>query len=378
VSGTQRTDDRPGAPERDGEQRTDDAIVVTAPGEIAVRPVPQNTGPVAVRMLYSGVSAGTELSFLTGTNPALHSRFDAEFGLFRPGADDAYPVERLGYMEVGEITETTEFGPPVGTTVALTCGHRTATRVDPRTDRLVVLPDDLDPVLGVYVAHMGPICANGLLHAAAEECGTDVRTLGDGVRGRQVAVVGGGVVGLLTGLLARHHGAASVVVLDPTAERRAAAQGLGLDALDPDAADPADVLKSRWRHGAGDRGADVVFQCRGRTAALAMALRLLRPQGTVVDLAFYSDDGSALQLGAEFHHNGLGVRCAQIGRVPRGTAHRWDRERLSAETLDLLRHHGPAVREHVVTDVVPFAEGPALLRDLSARRRHVIQAVLAC
>jgi threonine dehydrogenase-like Zn-dependent dehydrogenase len=63
---------------------------------------------------------------------------------------------------------------------------------------------------------MGPICANGLLHAAVEEFGRDVRSLGDGVRGRRVAVVGGGVVGLLTGLLARHHGADEVVLLDPT------------------------------------------------------------------------------------------------------------------------------------------------------------------
>ena len=98
----------------------------------------------------------------------------------------------------------------------------------------------------------------------------------------------------------------------------------------------------------------------------------------MIDLAFYTDDGAALQLGAEFHHNGLGVRCAQIGRVPRGTAHAWDRERLSAETIALLRAHGPAVREHVITDVVPLAEGPALLADLAARRRHVIQAVLTC
>jgi folate-dependent tRNA-U54 methylase TrmFO/GidA len=97
----------------------------------------------------------------------------------------------------------------------------------------------------------------------------------------------------------------------------------------------------------------------------------------VVDLAFYTDDGAALRLGAEFHHNGLAIRCAQIGRVPRGTAHAWDRERLSAETVDLLRAHGSAVRAHVVTDVVPLAEGPALLADLAARRRHVIQAVLA-
>ena len=168
-------------------------------------------------------------------------------------------------------------------------------------------------------------------------------------------------------------------MLDPTPLRRAAAEGLGLTALDPDRGDVAVALKSRWRRGAGDRGADVVFQCRGRSAALALALRLLRPQGTVIDLAFYTDDG-ATRCGWARSSTTTGSACAraQIGRVPRGTAHAWDRERLSAETIALLRAHGPAVREHVVTDVVPLAEGPALLADLAARRRHVIQAVLTC
>ena len=95
-------------------------------------------------------------------------------------------------------------------------------------------------------------------------------------------------------------------------------------------------------------------------------------------MLFRSGGAAELRLGAEFHHNGLGVRTAQIGRVPRGTAHAWDRERLSAETIALLRTHGDAVRAHVITDVVPLAEGPELLADLAARRRHVIQAVLTC
>ena len=47
-------------------------------------------------------------------------------------------------------------------------GHRTGYVADPLQDRFVELPDDLDPLLGIYVAHMGPICANGLLHAAAD------------------------------------------------------------------------------------------------------------------------------------------------------------------------------------------------------------------
>jgi threonine dehydrogenase-like Zn-dependent dehydrogenase len=260
----------------------------------------------------------------------------------------------------------------------MTYGHRTGFLADPVRDRVVPLPADLDPLLGIYVAHMGPICANGLLHAAADVHGAAVRDLADGVRGRRVAVTGAGVVALLTALFARRHGAASVVVLDPTPQRRAVADALGLQTLDPAADDPAAVLKTRWRHTADDRGADVVFQCRGLPSALHLALRLLRPQGTVIDLAFYQGGADALRLGEEFHHNGLSLRCAQIGRVPRGLAPTWDRERLSAETIELLRTDGAALRKHLVSAVLPFDEGPALLTDLAERRRHELQVVLAC
>jgi threonine dehydrogenase-like Zn-dependent dehydrogenase len=360
----------------------DRVVVVPTPGEVCIREVeaePVRDGTFRVETLHSGVSAGTELSFVKGTNAHLTASWNPDLGLFAPGAPPSpYPVDRLGYMEVGRVVESRTAAVGEGTLVAMAYGHRTGYLADPLVDRFVPLPDDLEPLLGVYVAHMGPICANGLLHAAADLCGRDVRGLGDGVAGRRVAVVGAGVVALLTGLLARHHGAASVVVLDPTPQRRAVAVALGLEALDPDADDdPAVVLKTRWRHGPGDRGADVVFQCRGRDAALQLALRLLRPQGTVVDLAYYQAGAGLVRLGEEFHHNGLAVRCAQIGRVPRGLGHAWDRERLSAVTVELLRAHGSAVAKHLVSAVVPFDDAPALLTDLAARRRHELQVVLS-
>lgn len=359
----------------------DQVVVVTGPGrvELVTEPSPPLTdGTFRVRTLFSGVSTGTELTFVKGSNPALSSTWDAELGLFRPApAADPYPVRRLGYMQVAEVVQSRTPAVPVGAVGAMAYGHRTGHRADPLVDRFVPLPDDLDPLLGVYVAHMGPICANGLLHAAADLCGTDVRSLGDGVRGRRVVVTGAGVVGLLTALFARRSGAGSVLVVDPTADRRRIAEALGLETLDPDRDDPAMVVKTRWAHGAGDRGADVVFQCRGQAATLHLALRLLRPQGTVVDLAFYPAGADEVRLGEEFHHNGLSVRCAQIGRVPRGLAPTWDRERLSAETIDLLCAYGDLVRAHLVTSVVPFAEAPKLLTDLAARRRHEVQAVLA-
>ena len=354
----------------------DRVVVVTGPGELTIRSEEPAPGPFRVRTLFSGVSAGTELSFVKGTNPALHSEFDPALGLFGGPPASPWPITRLGYMEVGRVEQSSTPAVAEGTVVAMTYGHRTGWTGDPLRDRVVPLPADLDPLLGIYVAHMGPICANGLLHAAAERFGPGARGLSDGVAGRRVAVTGAGVVGLLTALFARAHGAASVVVLDPTPARREVAAALGLETLDPEDGDPAVTLKTAWRHAADDRGADVVFQCRGQASALHLALRLLRPQGTVVDLAFYQGGAEDVQLGAEFHHNGLGIRCAQIGRVPRGLAGDWDRERLSAETIDLLRTHGELIRKHMITAVVPFDEAPALLDDLGARRRHEVQAVL--
>jgi NADPH:quinone reductase-like Zn-dependent oxidoreductase len=358
----------------------DRVLVVERPGEVGFRTESRTgklpAGAFDVRTVYSGLSAGTDLSFVKGTNPRTTMAWDSELALFtRHGERDHYPVRRWGYMQVGRIVESRapEFAP--GTVVAMTYGHRSGYRGDPLVDRVVPLPSDVDPLLGIYVAQMGPICANGLLHAAAELHGTDVRSLGDGVRGLRVVVTGAGVVGLLTALFARLHGATEVVVADPTAERRRVAAALGFATLDPDAEDAAVVLKRRWRHRPGDRGADLVFQCRGRAAGLSLALRSLRPQGTVIDLAFYQGGAAELRLGEEFHHNGLSVRCAQIGRMPRGVRHLWDRERLSAETLGLLEVEGQAILDHLVSDVVPISEAPGFIADLVARRRHVLQAV---
>jgi threonine dehydrogenase-like Zn-dependent dehydrogenase len=240
---------------------------------------------------------------------------------------------------------------------------------------VIPVPEDLDPLLGVYLAQMGPICVNGLLHATAQFAGPG-GGIGDGVRDRHVLVTGAGVIGLLSAMLAVRHGAADVVVEDPSPERRAVAEALGLATVDADGAWQA--VKQRWRHGTGDAGADLVLQCRGHDSALATGLKALRPQGVVVDLGFYQGGAEAVRLGEEFHHNGLSVVCAQISRVPRGMAADWPRPALAGVVLDLLRDRGDDVRRHLITDVVPFDDGPALLADLAGRRLPAppLQAVL--
>ena len=267
---------------------------------------PEGPGQVRLETLYTGLSAGTELTFLKNTNPYLYSRWDEARGVFVSGeAGMHYPLPFLGYMEVARVIAAQAPGFAAGDVVAGTFGHKT--------------------------------------------------------------------VGLFTALFARRAGAAAVVVCDPAPFRRNKAEKLGFQAMTEEQA--VDYAKSAWHSGSSDRGADVVFQTRAHGQSLHNALKMLRPQGAVIDLAFYQGGASDLRLGEEFHHNGLAIRCAQIGRVPRGLGVSWDRRRLAAETIALLEAEGGRIREEMITHLIPFDEAPAFLEHLVAERPDFLQVV---
>lgn len=333
-----------------------------------------DAGELQLETLYSGFSAGTELTFLKNSNPYLHSRWDSERCVFVGGeAQEQFPIRFLGYMESAQVKQSRASGWEPGDVVGCTFGHKSGHTAAAADESLIKLPTDIDPMLGIYVAQMGPIAANGILHADSELLGPTVTRLGDGINGRPVVVNGAGVVGLLTALFAQRASAAEVVITDRSEFRRDRAARLGLNPMTEEEA--WIYAKERWNHGANDRGADIVFQTRADSGSLHAGLRALRPQGTVIDLAFYQGGAERLRLGEEFHHNGLAIRCAQIGRVPRGLAYQWDRLRLANETLGLLHDRGADIREHMITHVVQIDDAPDFLRDLVANRPDFLQIV---
>src|SRR5829696_7219188 len=149
---------------------------------------PPQQGQFRLKTLFTGFSAGTELTFVKGSNPYLSARWDDRYGVFVPGEASArYPVPFIGYMEVGRVLESRTPAVREGDLVAMAYGHKTGHTADAAQEFFLPLPSGLDPLLGIYVAQMGPICANGLLHAAAELVGTAPPDpaavgLGDGVR----------------------------------------------------------------------------------------------------------------------------------------------------------------------------------------------------
>jgi L-iditol 2-dehydrogenase len=115
-----------------------------------------------------------------------------------------------------------------------------------------------------------------------------------------VAVLGGGSMGLLHLLVLKAvHPDLRVVVSDPLEERRELARRLGADAAASPGAAGREI--AALSAGAGDRGADAVFDTVGGAAILESALALSRPGGAVVLFA-HADAGerAAFDLNAFF------------------------------------------------------------------------------
>ena len=89
---------------------TGHVLVIAEPKTIVFRPLEYSelgSNEVRIRTLYSGVSAGTELTAYRGTNVYTQKEWDPTRKLFLTGSKPSmpYPLVGWGYEEVGEIIE---------------------------------------------------------------------------------------------------------------------------------------------------------------------------------------------------------------------------------------------------------------------------------
>jgi threonine dehydrogenase-like Zn-dependent dehydrogenase len=321
---------------------------------------PLGAGEVRLRTLYSGISAGTELTAYRGSNPYLDKRWDSERRLFvATESSISYPIDGWGYEEVGEVVEAADGvdEPAVGDVVWGTWGHR-STHVAPAAwAARRRLPAGLDPILGVF-SQIGAIALNAMLDA-------DIHV------GEHVAVFGQGPPGLIAAQLARLNGA-SVIAVDGIGPRLELARRLGAGhVVDFTRADPAAEI----RRLTGGRGADVSIEFSGSARALHEAIRSTAYNSRVVAAGFFQGEAAGLFLGEEFHHNRIEVVCSQVSGVSPRVDHRWSEERLQ-QTVMRLQAEGRLDLRPLVSHVIRAEDAPAAFDMLDQRQAETVQVVL--
>jgi NADPH:quinone reductase-like Zn-dependent oxidoreductase len=276
---------------------------------------------VRVRALFGAISRGTERLVAAGRVPP------SEYGRMRaPLMGGAFPFPvKYGYSTIGRVEE----GPPPwrGRNVFVLHPHQDVF-IAP-ADLAQIVPDGVPPARAVLAANME----------------TALNALWDGAPGPadRIAVIGGGVVGMLVARLCGQMPGAEVTMVDIAPSRADLARALGVAFATPDAA-PADC--------------DLVYHTSGSAAGLTTALKLAGEEATIVEMSWYGSDSIAAPLGEAFHSRRLRLLSSQVGKVAPSHRARWTHGRRLQAALALLKD--PAF-DALLAPPVAFDDLPAQL-----------------
>ncbi len=279
-----------------------------------------------IRTLCSAVSRGTERLVLEGRVP--RSEWHRMRAPLQEG-DFPYPV-KYGYAAVGVV----EAGPAHWIEKTVFCLHPHQDCFNAPVSMLSAVPDGIPAARATLAANM-ETALNALWDAACGPCD-------------EIAVVGGGVVGLLVGTLAARIPGARVTLVDVEPSRAEMAQALGMAFAMPDAA-PA--------------GCDVVFHTSATAQGLATALDCAGDEARVMEMSWYGDRPASIPLGGAFHSRRLQIIGSQVGQVSPSHRPRWSYGRRLAAALALL---ADARLDALVQTQIGFADAPVLLPGLLA------------
>lgn len=306
------------------------------PGEAALLPAAEGEGAARLRALYSLISRGTERLVFEGRVP--ESEYERMRAPFQEG-DFPFPV-KYGYAMVADVEEGQ--AELTGRTVFALFPHQDRFRLDP--DALIPLPEGLPPRRAALAANM-ETALNALWDSG----------VGPGDR---VAVVGGGLIGLLVAHLASRIPGVDLILKDPLTERR----------------DVASQLNVNFTSGKIDgHDFDIAFHTSASAAGLAESLGCLGLEGRLVELSWHGEGAVPVPLGGAFHSRRLQIVSSQVGFVNPARRPRWSFRRRLAKALELLAD--PALDALIDTEV-PFAEVSARLPALLAKDAPGVATVI--
>ncbi|MEP3279754.1 MAG: zinc-binding alcohol dehydrogenase [Stappiaceae bacterium] len=306
------------------------ALWYTGPLQAEIRPSKMNgtctDESVRVQALASAISRGTESLVFAGKVP--ESEWTRMRAPFQAG-DFPFPV-KYGYALTGRVVQ----GPLhlMGRIVFTLNPHETL--FDIPVNAVIPVPDDIPLMRSILGANM-ETALNAVWDASPGP-------------GDHISVVGAGVVGALTAFILGKIPGTKVTLIDRNPARRALAANLGVEFSDPEAA-------------RGDQ--DVVFHASGNPAGLMTALNLGGNEAKIIEMSWYGERESTLQLGGAFHSRRLTIISSQVGSIPSYRQPRWTFRRRLQTALTLL---SDGRLDALLTNTYPF-------HDIAQHLPHILK-----
>lgn len=327
----------------------------TAPRRVEVRreavPSP-GEGEVTVRSALSAISAGTEMLFYRG-QVGEGTPLDETITSIR--SELRYPF-KYGYAAVGVVERVGEGVPSEWLGREVFCFH-------PHESRFTVPLPEVRPVptgvtLEDAVLFPGVETALSLAMDAAP------------IVGENVAVLGQGVIGLLTTAILARMPLGRLVAADRYALRRERSRMMGAEACVDPSRGPHQFLEDA---GLAGSKADLVIELSGTPEGLELATRITALEGRIVVGSWYGTNPQGCRLGDEFHRQRLQIISSQVSRVSGGLSSRWSKERRAELTWRTIRQMPPS---GLITHRFPITDAPSAYRLIDENGHTTLQVLL--
>jgi 2-desacetyl-2-hydroxyethyl bacteriochlorophyllide A dehydrogenase len=330
------------------------AVYFLAPRQVEVRQedLPRlEPGQVLVESLVSAISPGTEMLVYRGQFP---QGMSADATISALSDEFSYPL-KYGYSLVGRVVEIAGDVDPGWRDRLVFAFQPHQSHFQAAPSELIPVPEGLTPEQAVFLPNME----------------TAVNFVMDGkpLVGERVAVVGQGIVGLLTTAVLSCFPLETLVTFDRFALRRRASLQLEAHAsLDPEDGAMAQQLKDLL-----PAGADLTYELSGAPEALDLAIAATGFDGRVIIGSWYGQKRASPDLGGRFHRSRIRLVSSQVSTIAPEFSGRWSKERRFAVAWQMLREVNP---QRCITHRFPIQRAAEAYQWVDQHPGETIQVLL--
>ena len=301
-----------------------------------------------VQTLLSAISPGTEMLLYRGQVPG-NMLLDTNIAAFQ--SQPSYPT-KYGYSLIGRVTGIGKSIDPAWMGRIVFSFHPHESHFVADAEELLPVPVDVTPEQAVFLPNME----------------TAVNLVMDGAPliGEDVAVLGQGIVGLLTTALLGRFPLGRLLTLDRFLLRRQISMELGAHA----SFDPGEIERLKSLVGAG---LDLCFELSGSPEALDQAIALTGYSGRVVIGSWYGTKAASLDLGGRFHRSRIRLLSSQVSSISPELTGRWTKERRFSVAWEMLKSISP---ERLITHKIPLTNAEQAFHLIDLDPAQTVQVVL--
>ena len=322
----------------------------TAPNQVDVRNTEiREPGPteVVVSVVYSAISAGSELLLYRGEMP---SDIPLDSSIDSLKMDVGYP-KKYGYACVGNIIE-------VGAKVEsswigrkIFCFHPHVSHFTAPIVDLIAIPEGIAMKDAVFLPNM--------------ETAVNLAQDGKPIVGERVVILGQGVVGLLLADLLSRYPLASLTSFDKDKDRREWSKQAGV----------ANVFapgKLTLNELSTVSDADLIYEVSGQPEALNLAIELAGFSSRIVLGSWYGTKSAKVELGGLAHRNRLQFITSQVSTIGPDLTGRWDKTRRINLVWDMLKKVKPS---KFISHAVDVQDAPEFYKRINDGEKGILQVI---